>query len=390
MGHIIHYLGFEGQNKWVGVMDGGFTQTNEMPFFDSLRIHGNLLPSKDMVHGDNYAYEDSSHGSQVLSTMGANLPGLMVGTAPSASYVCIKTEEMGAENPVEEEYWIRGLEYADSLGVDVVNSSLGYTSFDVRELNHEKEKLNGQTYRASLAATIAATKGILVVSSAGNEGNGSWKTIGVPADADLILTIGAVNNRGNKTNFSSVGPSADGRIKPEIVALGERSAVAHLKGYQVNGANGTSFSSPILAGMATSLWSAFPNKRNDKIRAAIINSGSQIMQPDSLLGYGIPDFTKAFAHLSGVVPYHQFDPATRIFKLNNDLQIIFPLGWNRDAKYIIYDAFGEVVLQGNQKQTSSLGFLDIDEYDSLPPNFYQILVISGDFVFRVHDVKLSK
>ncbi len=387
LGHIIHLFGYEGEGVLVGVLDGGFTNADVMPFFDSLRVDGRMLPCKDIVHGDDYAYEDSTHGSQVLSTMGANLPGLMVGTAPGASYICIKTEEMGAENPVEEEYWIRGLEYADSLGVDVVNSSLGYTSFDMKKSNHEKSKLDGKTYRGSIAATIAASKGILVVSSAGNEGDGSWEKIGVPADAEDILTIGAVDGAGNKADFSSMGPTADGRIKPEVSAMGERAAVASTRDYGVYGTNGTSFSSPILAGMAATLWSAFPNRSNMEIKESIIASGSQSMKPDSLLGYGIPDFTKAYAFLTGVPFYHNFDLGSRIFKRDDGLQIIFPRSYGRYAHYSVYDSSGILMKKGRQELLFPMGYLEIGGYDKFPNGVYHIVIVSGDHVLRIHDVR---
>ncbi len=389
IGHILHWLGYEGQGKQVAVLDGGFTQADVMPFFDSLKIHNRLLPSKDIVHSDNYAYESSSHGSQVLSTMAANLPGLMVGTAPSAEYICIKTEEIGAENPVEEEYWIRGLEHADSLGIDVVNSSLGYTTFDLKDLNHIKEKLDGISYRASQAANIAAEKGILVVNSAGNEGNGSWKKIGVPADAELILTVGAVNINGDKAGFSSFGPTADGRIKPEVSVMGERAAVADLHDYQVNGSNGTSFSSPILAGLATSLWSAFPERSNMEIRDAIIRSSHQAALPDTLLGYGIPDMTKAFAFLSGIETHHRFDPGSRILILDNNLQVFFPRDTNAEtAFYRLHDAFGRTITEGTQYQYLPLGYLEVPDLQiSLTPGVYSLLIQSGQISMRIHFVK---
>ncbi len=390
LGHIIHMLGHEGEGILVGVLDGGFTNTDVMPFFDSLRIDGRLLPSKDVVHRDDYAYEHSQHGSQVLSTMAANLPGLMVGTAPDADYACIKTEEMGAENPVEEEYWIRGLEYADSLGVDVINSSLGYTTFDLKDLNHKKSELDGQTYRASRAATIAASKGILVVSSAGNEGNGQWKKVGVPADAEDILTIGAVNIQGERARFSSFGPSTDGRIKPDVASLGQRSAVAHKSKYQVYAANGTSFSSPIMAGMAASLWSAFPSRNYSEIKESIIAAGSQSMSPDTLIGYGIPDFTKAYAYLSGVPTFHSFELGTRIFKNKNGLQILFPRTREETwAKCIVYDMMGKVVLQQSQQLTLPLGLVHIQNYEALPNSIYQIIILTKKEIIRVHDIKTT-
>lgn len=390
-GHIIHMLGGEGEGKLVAVLDGGFTNVDVMPFFDSLRVNGNLLESKDFVDNDNYAYEDISHGTQVLSTMAANLPGLMVGTAPDASYICIKTEEMGAENPVECEYWIAGLEYADSLGADVVNSSLGYTTFDLSELNHIKSKLDGNTYRASIAASIGARKGLLIFNSAGNSGSGKWKKIGVPADAHDIISVGAVDANKKKARFSSFGPTADGRVKPELSAMGRRTTVASGRGYQVGGSNGTSFSSPVLAGMSTSLWSAFPDRSWEEIKEAITMSGNNYHQPDSLLGYGIPDFTKAYAQLTGIPSeYHHFDKGTRLFKRsNNSYSIIHKKGAD-NSQYELRNSLGKAVLRGEQEQSKEVGLLDIELDDDIPHGIYQLIITSGKRRYFMHIVHLGE
>lgn len=382
-GHVIHSLGNQGEGKLVAVMDGGFIHADVLPFFDSLRVNGNMLPSKDFVFSDDYAYEDSGHGTQVLSTMAANLPGLMVGTAPHARYICIKTEEIGAENPVEEEYWIAGLEYADSLGVDVVNSSLGYTSFDLKEYNHLLENLDGQTYRASIAASIGANKGILIFNSAGNEGSGRWKKIGVPADAFDIIAVGAVSSNRKKASFSSFGPTSDGRTKPDLSAMGRRTTVAG-RGYNVSASNGTSFSSPVLAGMSTSLWSAFPERSWLEIKEALMSSGSRSHQPDSLLGYGIPDFTKAYAQLSGIpIEFHDFDRGTRIFKKGDAaFQILYKKGAEKTS-YVLRNALGQIVEVGSQQQDNALGLLDVELAD-VPAGVYQVMIESGELTYLVH------
>ncbi|MGK0390130.1 MAG: serine protease AprX [Maribacter sp.] len=390
-GHIVHMLGGEGEGKLVAILDGGFSNVDVMPFFDSLRVRGNLLESKDFVDNDNYAYEDISHGTQVLSTMGANLPGMMVGTAPNAAYICIKTEEMGAENPVECEYWIAGLEYADSLGADVVNSSLGYTTFDLSELSHIKSNLDGNTYRASIAASIGAKKGLLIFNSAGNEGNGKWKKIGVPADAHDIISVGAVDVREKKARFSSFGPTADGRIKPDLAAMGKRTAVASGRSYNVGTSNGTSFSSPVLAGVSTSLWSAFPDRSWNEIKEAITMSGNNYHQPDSLLGYGVPDFTKAYAQLTGIpVEYHRFDKGTRLFKdSRNSYHIIYRKGLVT-SQYELLNSLGKTVLQGEQEQNKELGLLHIQLDDTIPYGVYQLVITSGERKYYVHIVHLGE
>ena len=298
-GDILHRMGYDGSGMMVAVLDGGFTNVDIMPFFDTLRANNRLLTSADFVDNDDYAYESSSHGSQVLSTMASNLPGMFIGTAPGATYVCVKTEEIGSELPIEEDNFVAGLEFADSLGADVVNSSLGYTTFDVRSMNHRYKDMNGTTSRASIGTDIAFEKGILVVVSAGNEGNGRWKYIGVPADATNALAVGATDSFGDRVSFSSQGPTFDGRIKPEVMARGGRTAVASLYSYKVSASDGTSFASPVMAGMVTSLWQAFPEKSNKEIKTAIEQSGDNYNAPDNQNGYGVPNFYKAYQILSG-------------------------------------------------------------------------------------------
>lgn len=296
-GHILHYLGYRGAEKWIAVFDGGFQNVPIMPFFDSLRVEGRLLAGRDFVDADDYLYESSIHGTQVLSTMASNLPGLLVGSAPEATYLLFKTEDVRRESKTEECNWIAAAEYADSAGVDIINSSLGYTTFSEKFMNYTYEDMNGTTARISSAADLAFSKGMIVVNSAGNEGNSSWHYIGAPADGRHVFSIGAVDPTGAYAPFSSVGPTADGRIKPDIAVMGQGVIVASPSTCDVLQSSGTSFASPLAAGMVASLWQAFPDKSNQEILDAIRNSGSQALNPDYKLGYGIPDFWKAFLTL---------------------------------------------------------------------------------------------
>ena len=293
-GDELHSLGYQGENIWVALLDGGFINADKMPFFDSLHQSNRMLPGRDIVDDDQFVWESSSHGSKVLSLMASNIPGFFVGTAPKATYICIKTEDTRAEYLGEECNWIVGAEYADSLGVDVINSSLGYTTFGDDRMNYRYKDLNGQTSKASLAAEIAFQKGMLIVNSAGNSGNHSWKYIGVPADSKGVLAVGATNIFGNRAEFSSYGPTSDGRLKPNVVAMGEDVNVASVYSTKVQTADGTSFSSPLIAGMAASLWSAFPDKTNIEIFEAIERSGHQYRKADQELGNGVPNFYKAY------------------------------------------------------------------------------------------------
>ncbi|MCP4441219.1 MAG: S8 family serine peptidase [Aureispira sp.] len=297
-GVAVHKFGYQGDGMHVAVLDGGFLNVYRMPFFDSLRAHNGVLGTHDFVDGDDFVYESSSHGSGVLSTMASNLPYLLVGTAPKASYYLFKTEDTKGEFRMEEFNWVAAAERADSLGVDVINSSLGYTSFSDTSMNYTYEDINGETALITRGADIAAEKGILVVNSCGNEGDGKWHYIGTPADAKNVLSVGAVRSDGKRSFFSSWGPTADGRIKPDVAAQGTKSATGSIMGYDVAYSNGTSFSGPIMAGMITSLWQAFPDKTNFEIMDMVKLCGHQATKPDSSLGYGIPNFFYAYLLLS--------------------------------------------------------------------------------------------
>lgn len=296
-GDTLHQLGYTGSGIWLAILDGGFIGVDTNPFFDSLQADGRLLLAHDFVDGDQEAYESSTHGTKVLSTMAANVPGVMVGTAPGATYACIKTEDTRGEYRIEECHWVAGLEYADSLGADVVNSSLGYTTFNDRQMDYAYGNLDGKSSVASLAADIAFRKGMIVVTSAGNEGSSRWKHIGIPADAKLAFSVGAIDFSGERASFSSLGPTADGRIKPDIAAPGAWVTVADAYAFQATIGSGTSFAAPILAGLVACLWEAFPEKSNEQILDAIKRTASQAHSPDVELGYGIPDFGKAYFDL---------------------------------------------------------------------------------------------
>jgi len=261
--------------------------------FRALREEYRLLGVRNFVQPGVNPFLKEGHGTNVLSCIVSYIPGDLVGTAPKVCVYLAKTEDGRSENKIEEDNWVAGIEWADSLGCDVINSSLGYTKFDDSLQVREYRDLNGHTSRASQAATIAATKGLLICNSAGNEGSGKWKYIGSPADAKDIITVGAVDVNGKKARFSSFGPTADGRVKPDACAVGQNTYVANVIG--VTGVSqGTSFSSPLMAGMVTCLWQAFPNKSNYEIMDAVRQSGSQFSAPDSALGYGVTDFLKAY------------------------------------------------------------------------------------------------
>lgn len=294
----LHNMGYDGEGKVIAVLDAGFFSVDTLPAFDSLWANNQVLGTWDFVANNSSVFEDNAHGEMVLSCMGGNLPGQLVGTAPKAQYWLLRSEEAASEYVVEEFNWVAAAEFADSVGADVINTSLGYTTFDNPSQNHSYNDMDGNTTTISIAADIAVSKGIFVVCSAGNEGSSSWYYIGAPADADSVLAVGAVDASGTYASFSSHGPTVDGRVKPDVSAQGSGTVVA-APGGGIQNANGTSFSSPVTAGCVASLWQAHPALTARQLYSAIVQSASQYSTPDAFLGYGIPDFCAANVILSG-------------------------------------------------------------------------------------------
>jgi serine protease AprX len=284
----LHGYGFRGKGMTIAVMDAGFDNANNLPAFDSLFARGGVLGTRDFVEGGNSVYEDFSHGMKVLSCMAACQPSAMVGTAPDADYWLLRTEDVATETPSEEYNWIRAAEFSDSVGVDILTTSLGYTTFDKTSFNHTYSGLNGKTYPMSIAATMAVRKGMFVLNAAGNDGSGSWQFIGVPADADSICTVGAIDGSGNYANFSSKGPTADGRIKPDLVARGLATWVAKTTGGYEQG-NGTSYATPVLAGAIACFWQRHTTFNTMKVLDTLRKTASNNLAPNNTIGWGIPN-----------------------------------------------------------------------------------------------------
>ena len=286
-GDVLHSQGYRGAGMTIAVIDGGFHNADIIPMLQNVKILG----TKDFGGNDENVYELERHGLMVLSCIGMNQPYYMVGTAPEASFYLLRSEDSDTEQLVEEDNWCAALEYADSVGVDLVNSSLGYTVFDNPLDNVEYWEQDGKTHINSRSASMAASKGMIVCNSAGNSGNNSWKRIGVPADASDILAVGALTPKGKNTNFSSVGHSADGRVKPDVCAQGENCSLMGNYG-NLTVANGTSFASPILCGMVACYWQAHPTLTAKEMIEAIHRLGDRYEHPDNVYGYGLPDFSK--------------------------------------------------------------------------------------------------
>ena len=285
----LHEAGFKGQGMTIAVIDAGFHNVDKIEAMKNI----NILGTRDFVNPEADIYAESSHGMSVLSCMAMNQPNVMIGTAPEASYWLLRSEDEYSENLVEQDYWAAAIEFADSVGVDLVNTSLGYYSFDDPTKNYRYRDLNGHYALMSREAAKAADKGIVVVCSAGNSGSGSWKKITPPGDAENVITVGAVNKYGVLAPFSSVGNTADGRVKPDVVAVGLGSDVMGTDG-NLRHANGTSFSSPIMCGLVACLWQACPELTAKEIIELVRWSGDRAVFPDNIYGYGIPDLWKAY------------------------------------------------------------------------------------------------
>jgi len=289
-GQRLHNIGMKGKGITIAVLDGGFQNANKIPAIQ----HANIIGAKDFVYpNSSYFYQETDHGTKVLSAMAANEPEVLVGTAPEARYWLLRCEDQQTEQPVEEDYWAMAAEFADSVGVDIINSSLGYNDYDGDSAYYHQRDLDGQTALISRTASMLARKGIILVNSAGNSGMGPWKKIVFPSDANDILTVGALNQEKKNAPFSGVGPTQDGRVKPDVMALGSPAALISGRGTVIRDM-GTSFSTPIVAGLVACLWQALPDKTALEIIDLVRQTSSSYQKPDNIYGYGVPNFWRAY------------------------------------------------------------------------------------------------
>ena len=291
-GDQLHRAGFLGKGMMIAVIDGGFKNADRIPELQKIKILG----WHDFVSpNDPQLFSETDHGTKVLSIMGAYHPHIFIGTAPKAGYWLLRSEDQLTEQEVEEDYWTMAAEFADSVGCDVINSSLGYNEYDHKWMSYKQWQLDGKTAFVSRSAAMLAQKGIVLCNSAGNSGMGPWKKIGVPADADHILTVGAISDIETQriAAFSSVGPTQDGRVKPDVVALGAPARVISGRG-TITSSMGTSFSSPVVCGLVACLWQAMQDKTASEIIDIIRRTGNNYQHPDNIYGYGVPDFWQAF------------------------------------------------------------------------------------------------
>ncbi|MEJ8755364.1 S8 family serine peptidase [Pontibacter sp. H259] len=381
----LHSIGFRGEGMTIAILDAGFPEVTNIAAFSHLFQNNQISATYDFVENKANVYGASTHGTAVLSTMAAYAPGKMIGTAYKANYLLLRTEDAATEHNIEEVNWLVAAEFADSAGADVINSSLGYTVFDEPSVSYTYEQMDGNTTIVSRAADFAAATGMLVVVSAGNEGGKPWKYISAPADADSVLTVGAIDSLGVIASFSSRGPAADGRIKPDVVALGAKAYVLNTAGNVVK-SNGTSFSGPIMAGFATVLWQAYASRTNYELLQLIRQMGNQASNPDNVYGYGVPNYSRTVTGLptpgssNGLIVVNPVQ--------GNDLILLLSEQWQQQATELqLLDATGKLLrtysLQPyHERQTINLQPL------ALQKGVYLCRISSGKQVTTVRFVKL--
>ena len=370
-GNSLHDLGYLGNGFQIAVIDGGFYRANIYPAFDSLWDEGRLLAHRDFSRAALDFFSTSSHGMSVLSTMAANIPGEIIGTAPKASYYLLKSEIVESETPLEEALWVLAAEFADSAGADIINSSLGYSVFDDPALNYSYSDMDGKTTLVTRAAEKAFSKGIVVVISAGNEGNKAWKYLTAPSDGPNVLSIGATDTLGVVAAFSSRGPSPDMRIKPDILAVGSRTTVVNSSGLVSQG-SGTSFAAPLIAGMVACLWETAPEKTNYEVIQAIRRSASHYYNPNDSSGYGMPNFLTAMFLLNTKSPLFSNSGLIAIPNPNSGRFELFSDSISEgEASITISSSTGKPVFAGTK--AFSGGFVRIDEMEGKGKGLFLIV-----------------
>ena len=383
-GEYLHDKGFHGEGMLVAILDAGFYHYLSLPAFDSARNNNQVIDTYDFVANKVSVNEEHPHGMECFSIMAGNIPGQLVGSSPKANYYLYRSEDVYSESPVEEQYWAAAAERADSIGVDVISTSLGYNQFDNPVFNYTYADMNGNTTISARAADFAAKKGMIVVIAAGNAGTSTWHYITTPADADSVIAVGAVNASGIVASFSSYGPSSDGRAKPAVASVGVSTALSSTTGTIISG-NGTSFATPNIAGLVTCLWQAFPDFTNMEIIKAVEKSSSIYNAPNDRIGYGIPNFHIAFDDLSQQRALRNINNI-----LGNNWIKVFPNPFTNNfnvainpqhtamATFHLYDASGrlyvskQVSLQAGQNQ-----FIKFDNLQPLQRGIYTLKFSDG-------------
>jgi len=377
----LNNMGYRGKGKQIAVIDTRFGIANTLPAFDTVMQRNQILGTWDFVLENSNVYDASNsdnHGQMVFGCMAGNLSNYL-GDAMDADYYLLRTEDISSEYIIEDDNWASAAEYADSAGADIITSSLGYSTFDDPATNFTYADMNGRTANASIAATIASEKGMVVCVAAGNDGGDSWQYIDSPADADSILTVGAVDINGTYASFSSTGPTSDGRIKPDVVAQGEYPAVCWPTG-GVSYANGTSFATPIIAGAVASLWQAHPNASNFTIMQAIKQSASRYNSPGDSLGYGIPNFCLASTIIANGLSVNNLAPLIILNKVypnpfDNSITADVYSSVRQNVSVKLINSIGQVVYDASQTVAANGNTLiSINGLNSLASGLYLVMV----------------
>lgn len=381
-GNFLHNLGYKGQGMMIAVVDEGFIAVDTHPGFDSMRLSGRLADKFNFAIDTDYIFSYDTHGLEVLSTMAGYVPNTYVGSAPLASYALYITEASG-ERPIELLNLLCGTERADSAGADIVSCSLGYNQFEDSQFDFTfATDFDGKTTVAAKAANIATTKGMLFVSSAGNEGLSSWHNVLTPGDADSALTVGNVDISGNNAPLSGYGPNAAGQVKPDVCAMGENAEVFSTGPVTFYGqASGTSISTPEIAGFAACLWQASPHATPAMIKQAIRQCASRYTTPGNQIGYGIANFQCAAAALNikdTPVPGNSPLVAINPNPADNELVITATLHSAGLVNFRLFDATGKVV--ASFSQVFNKGSNNAVSYDvsKLPAGIYLLQASSND------------
>lgn len=372
-GDYLHDLGYTGSGKLIAVLDEGFFAVNSDTGFHKIRSSGNLRNTYNFVNPGSDIFNSGTHGLNCLSIMAGYRPGIYVGTAPDAQYALYATEDPNyADALYELDNLIAGMERADSIGADVISASIVYNTFSSPYFSSfTKAELDGHTTNVSQAVNMAVAKGIFYTTAAGNEGANSWNFLDAPADADSALTVGAVGSNKIAAVLSSPGPNASGRVKPDVCLLGIN--VALFTGNNNIGAyNGTSYSAPQAAGYAACLMQAFPKAMPFMIREAIIKSADNYTNPTAKLGYGVPDFKKAFLYLEQQLPKPSEFLVVTPNPFGKLLLISVPANTSR-AKFLLCDVLGRTIPSAISQQNSTTYQLEMSA--DIAPGFYFLNVI---------------
>jgi serine protease AprX len=371
-GDFLHQEGFTGTDMHIAVIDAGFPNVDQLQAFQKIRDNNQILGGYDFVNRNENFYSGSNHGTNVLSDISGYINGAFVGTAPDASFYLFITEDTAIEVPLEESLWVEAAERADSLGVDVINTSLGYTTFDNSNYNYSYADMDGKTAFISRGAEIGASRGMILVNAAGNSGSNSWKYIGAPGDAASVFTVGAVDAFEDIASFSSFGPTSDGRVKPDVAAQGENVFVIDHQTGVPKPSNGTSFSSPMIAGVITCFWQATPSLTSIQVMQQIRESADRYTIPDEQYGYGIPDFKIAYEAVLNANKQN-FINTTSIYP--NPVSASFALKMNRnDFNGVHVEIFNLLGKQVYEERNLKSSILNISVLNS---GIYILKIISG-------------